>query len=394
MSLPIPTPNVDPGPDWANNLNSSLGIIDSHNHTSGQGLQVPTAGININADLPFNNFAARGLLAGSFTPQASPFAGASPNLSTIYSVLGELYWNDSIGNQVKITANGSVNGSTGTITGLPSGTAGAAYVSGTQTFVFTSATLTPANIDGASFILRNLVANSKGLTLSPPAAMASNYTITLPPLPGASGNFLTIDTSGNISSSVAVDNTTIQVSSNTLQVIPGSIGPTQLTTPVGLVASAHIPSVSGGTWSLSIPTSNALIPFSTNGNFSTTTIDVSTTTFGTVSTSNGGLPQITVNNLVAGSYQVSISFMADSTVSSGVLNAYAITDGVSTFGTAVVGVTNVQQGAWLSAVFKYNSTATQTFQVLGANVVGTATVEINNDGADVRQVNFIITKIG
>ena len=52
MSMPVPTVAVAPGPGWATNLDASLIHIDSHNHSSGQGVQITPAGININTDFP------------------------------------------------------------------------------------------------------------------------------------------------------------------------------------------------------------------------------------------------------------------------------------------------------------------------------------------------------
>jgi hypothetical protein len=51
MGMPVPVVGVDPGPDWANDNNSCLSIIDSHNHTTGNG--APLSGlIPIGAVIP------------------------------------------------------------------------------------------------------------------------------------------------------------------------------------------------------------------------------------------------------------------------------------------------------------------------------------------------------
>ena len=54
MNLPVPVVGQDPGPDWANNINASLGILDQHDHSNGEGVPVTPAGLNINTDLPIN----------------------------------------------------------------------------------------------------------------------------------------------------------------------------------------------------------------------------------------------------------------------------------------------------------------------------------------------------
>jgi hypothetical protein len=198
MSLPVPIPGVTTGPDWANDINSSLNIIDQHDHSAGNGVRINPSGININADFPMNGNNITSIKTLRFTPQVSPITSAAPNVGALYVAGNELYYNDATGgNQVKITTNGSVNSGAGSITGLPSGTASASYSGGT--FIWQSATNTPANMDFGSAIYRNIVANSKGLTLNPPNAMGADYSVTLPP-PNSSGGtvFLSYDTSGNM----------------------------------------------------------------------------------------------------------------------------------------------------------------------------------------------------
>lgn len=242
MQLVIPTVSLDPGPDWANNINSSLAIIDQHNHTSGQGVQITPAGLNINSDLPFGGNNATLLRTIRFSPQTSVPGGAS-DIGCL-SVSGvDLYYNDVNGNQIRITQSGSVSGSSGTITGLPSGTASASYNNTSGTFVFQSATNKPANLDGASLVLRNFSANSHGLTLSPPSAMASDYTITMP-FPPSSTSFTTMDSGGNFGASVAYPLTNSGIASNTILQTNLSIRALGTTTAsVGQIGIAGMPSL-------------------------------------------------------------------------------------------------------------------------------------------------------
>lgn len=201
MNLIVPTVGVEAGPTWASDLNASLTIIDGHNHTSGQGVSITPGGLNINSDLPFGINNATLLRSVRFSPQLTTLSSAT-DIGCLYEAGVDLYYNDGNGNQIRITQSGSVSGSAGTITGLPSGTASAAYQSVPKTFVFQSSTNTSANLDGASLILRNLSASSNGLTLSPPSALASNYTLTLPTIP-SSTSFVTMDSSGNFGTSIA-----------------------------------------------------------------------------------------------------------------------------------------------------------------------------------------------
>lgn len=217
MNLPVPSVGIDPGPQWGSDLNACLTLIDAHNHSLGSGVQITPSGLNINADLPFGGNNATTLKEVRFSNQTAAITSASPDISALYSVGsgGDLYYNDSAGHQIQITNAGSVSGSTGTITGLPSGTAGAAFAS--STFKFTSATLTAANVDGRNMILRNSTASSKGLTLQPPTAMGSDYSLTLPSVP-AQTNVMSLDNTGAMSSVTfdAVGTTMTSVGANAI----------------------------------------------------------------------------------------------------------------------------------------------------------------------------------
>jgi len=199
MSLILPIPGQDPGPDYGNNQYSSGLILDGHNHSPGSGVQITPSGLNINADLPINGNNLTFVKTVNFQSQSSSLAGASPNLGCIYVAGNELYYNDESGNVVPITKTGSVNAGAGSITGLPSGTASASYNSGTETFVWQSATNTPANLDAGSVVIRDVSANSHGVTLSAPSALASDLTLILPSTLPSVTSIATIDTSGNIS---------------------------------------------------------------------------------------------------------------------------------------------------------------------------------------------------
>lgn len=201
MGLPIPSVGTEPGPQYANDINSSLTLIDLHNHTPGYGVQVPPSGININSDLTFGSNNATNMRAVRFTSQSSTLSASADN-GAIYESGVDLYFRDGNGNNVRITQTGGVAGSVGSISGLVA-PATASYSAGSSTFTWQSAANTAANMDFASAVLRNSTANSKGLTLAPPNAMGSNFTVTLPSLPGAT-SFMQIDTSGSISASSAV----------------------------------------------------------------------------------------------------------------------------------------------------------------------------------------------
>jgi len=182
MTLPVPIVGVDPGPDYATNVNSCLGIIDQHNHTPGSGVLITPEAMDINADLTFQDNNATNIRAARFFVQPSAIPATGADLDELYVTGVDLYFNDGLGNQIRLTQNGAVSGTPGSISNLVA-PASVSYNTVNKTFVFQSDVNTPANLDAASITLRNLTANSQGLTLSPPNAMGSSYTITLPALP-------------------------------------------------------------------------------------------------------------------------------------------------------------------------------------------------------------------
>jgi len=231
MQLTVPITGLAPGPEWANDYNNCMNLIDSHNHSPGFGTPISSSGININSDLSWNNSNnAINLRSIRFTAQGSPLS-LGADLGCLYESGVDLYYNDGNGNQIRITQSGSVSGSAGTITGLPSGTASAAYQSGSGTFQFLQATSTAANIDVGSIVVRypGSYPSPSGnyILLEAPSSLSSQYTLTLP-LPTANTSFVTMTSGGQMFSSLYPDNVTIGASGNALEVLPGGISSTQL----------------------------------------------------------------------------------------------------------------------------------------------------------------------
>lgn len=225
MNLPEPVVGSESGPQYATDINACMTIIDQHDHTTGNGVQITPAGLNINSALVFNSQDATGLRSVRFTAQGSPLAGGS-DLGCLYESGVDLYYNDGSGNQVRITQSGGVAGSPGSISNLTA-PASASYVAANTKFVWQSAANTSAYMDCSSILMRNLTANSHALTLQAPAAMAADYSITLPALP-ASQKIMTLDASGVVSAPYTVDGSTITIAANVIGVPSGGIGTTQL----------------------------------------------------------------------------------------------------------------------------------------------------------------------
>lgn len=194
MGLVVSTVGIDSGLNWETNLNSSLAILDGHNHTSGSGVPIPPAGLNINTALSFNNQQATNMQAVLFTNQSS-----LATVNALYVIAGELWFNDPT-QPVQITSGGAVAVSSSGITG--SGGASAAFSTGV--LVVNSAANTPANIQCGSVLMGNVSAGSNFITVGPPASLAASYSFTLPPAVPAAQSFMAIDSSGNVTAYAAV----------------------------------------------------------------------------------------------------------------------------------------------------------------------------------------------
>lgn len=194
MNLPVPIPGVTAGPDWAEDEVACYSAIDSHDHTPGKGVPITSSAININASFPLNNNALTSVKEIDYTSQSSISTAGS-----MYYVSPDLYFNDGNGNVVRITQNGSVSGSSGTITGLPSGTASASYQSGSGTFVFQSSTNVPANSSWASVRIAPQTASPNGITVKSVSPLSSSYNLTLPASVPGYTSLVSMDTSGTLS---------------------------------------------------------------------------------------------------------------------------------------------------------------------------------------------------
>lgn len=107
MNLQLPTVSVTLGPEWAVEINEALEAVDAHTHTSGSGVQIPTAGLNINAHLDFQGYKAYDLFSTQFDPVNVPLTGAS-NANSVSVSAGNLYFTNGSGISVQITSGGSV----------------------------------------------------------------------------------------------------------------------------------------------------------------------------------------------------------------------------------------------------------------------------------------------
>ena len=120
MGMILPVPGSELGPAWATELITALTAkVDAHNH-AGIGLTLGTSALNVNADFPFNAFNGTGFRSTRYNSQASTLV-LGTDINCLYSVLGNLYWNNNGGTPVQITNAAAVN-SASALTGPVVGT--------------------------------------------------------------------------------------------------------------------------------------------------------------------------------------------------------------------------------------------------------------------------------
>ncbi len=232
MNLIIPGVGSEAGPTYAYDVNSSLTLVDQHDHSLGNGVQITPSGLNINADLTMGNNALTNVEKIVFTAQAS-----NTTIQSLYVKPGpesplteDLWYIDGNGVDVQLTSGGLVNA---TIASIP----GESYSGGTFFWKQGAGSTTPANFDIGSIVIRPAVAaTTYGVRLTPAAGIVSQYDLVLPLLPSAQ-SFVTLDNSGNILAPIpfALGITASNIANQTItatQIADHTITLTQLDTTV------------------------------------------------------------------------------------------------------------------------------------------------------------------
>jgi hypothetical protein len=210
LVLPVVGPLGTQGPDWANEINASLTLIDEHDHSTSNGKKITPSGLNINQTLSLNNnqlseIASLALQNLSSAPTAS---------SLIYELGNELFFNDGTGTPVQITSGGAINVSgVGGIGGDYSTTPGVAvnYSDISKGYSFLQAPGVTAFIDsGPISIYRNL-ASSPFAKIQQQNTQAGNLTWSLPDnypastLPIKSSNLGVLEIGQIVAADIATD---------------------------------------------------------------------------------------------------------------------------------------------------------------------------------------------
>ncbi len=105
MDLTLATPEVTLGPLWAQILNTALGVIDLHDHSQGNGVQITPAGILINDTLEMNSNYLAAAIALGLSNQAEVDTAKAGSIQRFGT---DLYWVNGAGAAVQITSGSSV----------------------------------------------------------------------------------------------------------------------------------------------------------------------------------------------------------------------------------------------------------------------------------------------
>lgn len=109
MNIVVPVPLTDTGPDWAQRLYTAFfATVDAHDHSSGKGVQITPAGMNISADLQLNSHNTLSARSHQLANNGAPLS-LGGDVLCVYASNSELWYNDSFGRQVQITKVGAVN---------------------------------------------------------------------------------------------------------------------------------------------------------------------------------------------------------------------------------------------------------------------------------------------
>lgn len=197
MGLTLPT--VDGSVDtWGTELNTLLeDLVDPHDHTSGKGARIPSAGLDIDANISIAtyNLTSVGGLAFASSPAVAPTSLG------LYIASNELIWVTSGGTTVQLTNGAALNTSLlGGITGDYTSTdADVEYVDAEKAYEFKQdegpdhwANLKVGNV----YVFEPTSGITNAVGLKSPTSLASAYDITLPAALPAATELLTMTSAG------------------------------------------------------------------------------------------------------------------------------------------------------------------------------------------------------
>jgi len=225
MSLVLPVVSSTLGPTFATWINTALATIEEHDHTTGKGIKVPSAALNLNADVPLSGYSLYDAKSYRVRDAVSELTGADWARG-LHAVGDDLWWCNGSGKAVQITSGTSIVGTSGSITGLSS-PASAVYTAGTGTCTWVQNANRAMTQDAGRVKIRDesvTDGTAKAAILSAPEGLAADYTLTLPgALPGSGTKFLRVDSDGLVTDTVDADASSLEVSGANLRVKAGGV---------------------------------------------------------------------------------------------------------------------------------------------------------------------------
>lgn len=213
MNLTLPTEGGDAG-TWDKILNDALETVDAHNHTTGNGRPIPSAGIGINADLTIAGYRLTNVDGMSMINRG---ALLSTGACEFFAFGGNAYFRSAGGLNVQITNGGALNMTTaGGIAGdYTSVSAEVAFSDAADSYTFKQQVGTGvrqyARMGSADVRLYEFKAHptvgvpTNFVGLASPA-LAASYTLTMPAALPASTSVALVSAAGAVTVSNTIPN--------------------------------------------------------------------------------------------------------------------------------------------------------------------------------------------
>ena len=202
MSLVLPVDHAS-ADVWDVVLDAVFNLIDAHDHTSGKGVQIPSAAIGVNADVSWAGFALTHAKGVAFTEQAAASVSSYSDLLYVDSTTHDLMFRNSTGTNVKITDGATLNVSIVGGIGGDYSTAGAleSFDDATKRYLLQSegtprpwSGLATADID----LYEKAASIVQAVKLKSPGSLVAGYTLTMPTALPSVTTPLTVTSAGQI----------------------------------------------------------------------------------------------------------------------------------------------------------------------------------------------------
>jgi len=253
LTLPIDHASNDV---WATILSSVFDAVDSHNHTTGRGVKVPTGGLDIDADLSFSPSgtprAILDLKAIDFVPVASSTVTALVGAFFISDGTGgltanELYYRTILGSNVQVTLGAALN------VAAFSGGIGGDYIPASALLSYDAASLSywhqqpgaprpwARMRSGDIDIYETAASIVNRVRLKSPAALGASYDVTWPAAVPGSTQLMQMSAAGVLSASSTVANAVTLSGgiTNNVTLTGGATASALITANAGVTAGAN-----------------------------------------------------------------------------------------------------------------------------------------------------------